>query len=381
MQNSMNSIVIGADHYNTLWVIRTLGYCGFKPSVIIYSPNVSNAYVLKSRYVGNSWMVKDVESIMNILRDELIQGDVGKTFLFTTSDTIAEVIDKHYDELADRYVLSNCKDGKVRLGYWMDKWNMNGIAHNVGFNIPWTKSIDLMTEDALDVSEIHFPCILKPLKSLYGTKYDVRICHSAEEYRNVIRSMKGKCNYYIAQEYIHPDYELTIDGMRSRRADCALFPGVILKDRTCNSTHNLGMVALAHLEKDVNKYIDPQIMQEFLRTIDYDGLCSFDLFVKDGRTYFLEVNLRTDGDMFIYTKSGINFPLLWMRLSQGIPLEPEDFKIQKEQIYGMIEFSYMKYMPWRTPWRIVSDWWKTDCYSIFSWNDIKPFFYKFIYAI
>ena len=141
------------------------------------------------------------------------------------------------------------------------------------------------------------------------------------------------------------------------------------------------MVALAHLEKDVNKYIDPQIMQEFLRTIDYDGLCSFDLFVKDGRTYFLEVNLRTDGDMFIYTKSGINFPLLWMRLSQGIPLEPEDFKIQKEQIYGMIEFSYMKYMPWRTPWRIVSDWWKTDCYSIFSWNDIKPFFYKFIYAI
>lgn len=374
----MEVIVVGSDHYNTLCVIRTLGLVNIKPYVIIYNSNKSKSYVLKSKYIGKSIIINDFDSIYKYIIDYSTKSNTTP-FLFTTDDVLAENIDKEYNRLKEYIIAPNCENEQGRLGYWMEKWNMNEIAKEAGFNIPWTISIDLTKETVQELPVNYFPCILKPLKSIYGTKYDVRICHDNKEYNDALRQMKGKCDHYIVQEFIKPDFELTIDGLRSRKADYTLFPGVIIKDRTCTSTHNLGMVALAHLEKNIEQYIDAKVLTKFLKRIDYNGLCSFDLFVKNGKTYFLESNLRTDGDMFIYTTAGINFPMLWMSLESGN--KTNSLVSCNKSVYGMIEISYIKYINWKKPISIIKDWWKTDCYSIFSWKDIKPFFYKFIYAI
>lgn len=375
--DNVKVIVVGSNHYNTLWVVRTLGGYGIKPSVVISSKS-PKCYVLKSKYIRESWVVDDENGLLNILRSNC-QSHSNKCFLFVTDDVLAETIDHYYEELKDNYVLPGCENKGERLGYWMDKWNMIQTAKDSGFCVPWSVKINLEDEDYPPVSEMPFPCILKPLKSSYGTKYDVRICHNETEFIATIDAMKGKCNHYIMQEFIEPEYELTIDGLRFREGNYTLFPGILRKDKTCTSTHNLGMVALAHLERNVDRYINSAVLCKFLSQIDYDGLCSFDLFVKDGKTYFLESNLRTDGDMFIYTTAGVNFPWIWMSLHLG--KKTDDIEVGNRTTYGMIEISYMKYADWRHPWTIIRDWWQTDCYSIFSWKDMKPFFYKFIYAI
>ena len=375
----MEAIVIGADHYNTLWVIRTLGFERIRPYVIIYDEGKYKSYVLKSQYIKEGRVVSNVDSVIwHIL--EYSSKCTTLPFLFITDDMVAENIDKKYDELKNRIIVPSCEKTQGRMGFWMNKWNMNEVAKEVGFNIPITKEIDLTKDKVKELPDNYFPCILKPLKSLYGTKYDVRICNNNHDYITAVQQMKGRCDHYIVQEFIHPDFELTINGVRSRKADCTLFPGVLRKDRTCNSVYNLGMVTLAHLETDIKKYIDVRILTKFLKRIDYDGLCSFDLFVKNNKTYFLEANLRTDGDMFIYTTAGVNLPKLWMLLQSGENIN--DFECRNNKnIYGMIETSYLKYANWLHPFTIIKDWWRTDCYSIFSWKDMKPFVYKIVYAL
>ena len=86
----------------------------------------------------------------------------------------------------------------------------------------------------------------------------------------------------------------------------------------------------------------------------------------------------TDGTMYMHTDAGVNFPQIWADFNyKGESKGPFDYL--KEKTYGMTEISYIKYLDWKHPWEVIKDWWKTDCYSIFSWSDIKPFIYKFIF--
>ena len=45
-------VVIGASHHNTLGVIRSLGYKGIMPILLLISPN-KKSYVAKSKYIKN----------------------------------------------------------------------------------------------------------------------------------------------------------------------------------------------------------------------------------------------------------------------------------------------------------------------------------------
>ena len=376
MKDKMKAIVIGADHYNTLWVTRSLGNVGYYVIVILLS-KTSNCYVCKSKHVGKHFVVFNENELINKLLE--IKPD-EKVSLYSTDDTVSEYIDAHFDLLKDKYFLPVCGEKQGLLSHWMNKNLMNKKANEVGFNIPWSRSLNLKDESLTNIKGLTFPCIIKPLKSIYGTKNDVRICHSEKELLEAQADLKNKCNHVILQQFLKPDYEITIDCVRFRKDNTVIIPGVILKERTCNSTFNLGMVAFASTDDNTEKYIDTSILISFLTEIDYDGLCSFDLLIKDGKTYFLEANLRTDGDMFIYTSSGINFPQLWDFRNRGIDITNLPKRIPKKT-YGMIEISYIKYFPWNKPFTAIKEWWKTDCYSIFSWSDIKPFIYKFLYAI
>lgn len=369
--NCHDVIVVGGDHYNTLWVCRSLGMAGFCPTVIVINPLGNYSFITKCKYLKSSYVVNDEEAMIAILR-HLSFAD--KIVLFSSSDTCSNIIDEHFDELKGKYILPNCGNKQGNLSYWMDKKRMNDLAVDLGFNVPWTKTVDY---NDINWDDVIFPCIVKPLNSSKGKKTDFSICKTKDELKKALDSLKRNQVPCLLQEYVMPEFEISILCMRIRNNNVNLIPGLQYKIGTCKSTRNMGMPTFACVQKDVSPYINSSIVNQFIERIDYEGLYSIEYFVSKGKAYFLEINLRVDGDLFLYTTSGVNMPEMWTKSMLGV--NDVNFSPRLKTTYGMTEISYIKYLDWKHPIKVLKEWWKTDCYSIFSWTDIKPFIYKFIY--
>ena len=254
---------------------------------------------------------------------------------------------------------------------------MTAMAAACGFRVPFSKEINL-AESLTDFADIPFPCILKPLKSSRGKKEDFRICHSYDQLTVALYDLQKHCGSVLLQEFIKPDFEILIIGIRSRKSGINVIPGMLHKVGTGHSTNNLGMTYYAYVEKELSPYVDIETVNKFLEKIDYDGIYSIEYFVSGGIAYFLEINLRTDATMYIYTTAGINAPDLWIKANSD-SYEHKEVQIYKKRTYGMAEISYIKGLLHFNPIKILRDWWKTDCYSIFSWKDPLPFIYKLLY--
>ena len=59
-------IVVGTSHHNTLGVIRSLGYKGIKPILLLISPD-KKSYVAKSKYIKNAYYLDAEESLVSFL--------------------------------------------------------------------------------------------------------------------------------------------------------------------------------------------------------------------------------------------------------------------------------------------------------------------------
>lgn len=364
-----NVVVVGGDHPNTLWVIRSLGKRGYKSTVIVLSDK-HLTFVGKSKYVKDTYVVQSVTELLNKLHDLRFP---KRTVLLATSDVTAKAIDSELSALSHKYICPNCANAQGRISYWMDKELMLQKAEECGFVVPQTTALALTDNIPTD---IEFPCIVKPQKSSDGSKDDFRICNSATDLAVALEGLKTNVKSVVIQKYLKPDYEASILCLRSRKYSLNIAPGLLHKVRTCSSTNNMGMHTFCYVDDNVSQLLDINVINKFLDQIDYEGLYSIEFCVVDAVPYFLEINLRVDGCQYVFTTAGANMPGLWADLNYGYP--SEKCQIRKGRTYGMTEISYIKYMNWKNPIEVILDLVKTDCFSIFSLTDIKPFLYKFL---
>lgn len=369
------AVVVGGDHYNTLCVARSLGMIGYDPLVIIYG-NVSKSFVTKSKYVHKYFFVDSDIKLFGTLKN-LVQKDY-KQVLISTSDIVSEVLDSKLDEIALNYYVGNCHGQQGELSYWMKKNNMLQAARESGFNVASTQHIDLHTEYEQQLGNISYPCIVKPAVSCHGSKDDFRYCKNEGQLKEGLLEIKEHCSSVLVQEYLKPDYEMNVVGV-SVNNQCIL-PGLTHKVKTCQSVHDMGMIVMSYVSDEYGDLVNRDMVQRFIQKIGYSGLFSLDLLVSNGKLYFLEINLRSDGTMYMHTSAGVIFPQIWAEGCLFHKIEaPTQYK--RKKTFGMTEISYVKYLDWKHPIQVIKDWWKTDCYSIFNWKDPLPFIYKFLYAI
>lgn len=87
------------------------------------------------------------------------------------------------------------------------------------------------------------------------------------------------------------------------------------------------------------EYNDIPKCQAFLKQIGYSGLFSMEfLRDKNGKDYFMEINMRNDGNSICVTGSRCNLPYIWYNYNCGL----QDWLSEKEKkvtpIYCMPEF-------------------------------------------
>lgn len=375
-------IVIGGDHYNTLWVIRSLGLGGLSPYVIVINPDKNVSFVTKSKYLLKSWVINNETSIKEILGDYFSSEKLSPVII-CTSDGSASYIDEHYDELKDKFLMPSVGGKGKLISYWMDKSKMIQAAKDAGFNVPKTWNLNLEQCDEIRriiPEDISYPCIIKPLKSSEGSKSDFRICTNHVNLVEYLEELKVGINLIIIQEYIKSDYEVSFPAANLYCAGKNIIPGLLVKLSTCSNTYNLGMSTYACLKKDLEPLIPIEKVHNLFKIIPYYGLYSMEFLVYNDKAYFLEINLRNDGNMFYVTAADVNLPLLWVWDITNNDISHLQQNIT-HTVYGMTEISYIKYFKLKKWRQGLKDWYRSNCFSIFYKKDIMPFIYKFIYFL
>ena len=361
--------VLGGDHHNTLAVIRSLGIAGFSPIPIVVSES-GKSFVVKSHYVREFRIVRkeeDLEACLRTLYKTLIPAGT-KPKIICCSDGAAVVADASM-WIREHFCVPGIASTEVgALSRMMGKAEMMRLAEASGFLVPKTFRIAKNGVTAPSVpGELSFPCIIKPEKSFLGSKFDFRICRSADDWFGAWASLpKGK--EFLVQTFLQNARDGQLLGVRLSDGKCVL-GGSVEKPICCPETHNLGMTIMADFLPDTALFATRESVETFLEKTGYVGPFSLEFLVSESVVYFVEINFRTDGNFYLSFAGGVNLPAIWC----------EDFSASKfsaKRVRGLVEISYLKYLALKNPFRLFRDFCRTDVFGIFSLRDPRPFFAK-----
>lgn len=367
-------LIIGNDHYHTLWLIRSYGMAGYKPSCIVVGCASQKSFVEKSRYLDKCFFVETIDEIPDFL---LQLSFAERVVVEASGDPVAEILDKNYDVLSSKYILHNCNNKQGQVLYWMDKKNMLKKAEECGLAIPHTLSLNL--NENVDLSNVTYPCLLKPELSAESSKNSFRICNDEKELQTAVESLESELSSVIVQDYINRDYEFLIYGVSTKEE--VFMPGGLRKLYTCSSENNLGMMTFGYVSSEIPEQIGNfEKITKFVREIGYLGLFSIEFMITKDKAYFLEINLRNDGTCYITTQAGINLPAIWAASCYHENPKLLGRNFIRKRTYGMNEINYLKYsLRELGVVQSIKNVCKTSAFSLFMKEDIKPFAYKFIY--
>lgn len=365
-------VIVGFNHHNTLGIIRALGEAGYKDDLYLILHAPVNDFVSTSKYIRKDHFKRILNS--DDVLESLFSLELDKRFkhiIISGSDRMTFILDQHYDELKERFYLPNAKKTQGEIGRLMDKEVQADIAINSGLNIP--ASLTVEKKYVMDVVWEKYPCIIKPIESVLGAKSDIAICKDREE---LIRSIGiSSCDKFQIQEYINKKFEFQLIGVANN--GIGYIPGytTLIRQPMNTNTGYLKYQSISSLNADFTS------INSFLKEIGYSGLFSMEfLRDADGKDYFMEINMRNDGNAYVVKTYGVNLPEMWVNFCLGrqVVLSTNIFK----PVYFMPGFTDARNMFEVGIIKWWYQWFSAESKAVYNRHDIMPFIlslkYRFI---
>lgn len=364
-------IIIGGDHHNTLGVIRSLGKVNIKPYVAVISEKTKNSFVLKSKYVKKGWIFPSEKLCLNFIFDNFSNNEY-KPILISTSDSATSCLDLNYEKLIKHFFIPNGGSNGA-LTRLMNKEKLCKLALEEGLNIPksWVCIDDTF------MNGIKFPCIIKPIKSIMGSKNDIKIFNNQLELEQFYQ--EKNLSKFIIQEHLNKDFEFQLIGCSLNGGEEIIIPGYskIIRSSYNTNTGFLEYKLSNSLDKELN--IDLDKCKRLIKRCNYTGLFSMEFIkTKEQVNYFLEINFRNDGNAYAVTAAGVNLPYIFvshftktikmgdaLQQSRSIIVMPEFVDIGQVIQHKISFFTWLK------------DFYKTDCFLVYNKKDLRPFLSEF----
>lgn len=303
-------ILFGEGNYNTLGVLHCMAAKGIEVFLLLVGSGkriLHGEIIGYSKYARYGHVVHDErEGLKWILahQEEFPQG----TVIYPTSDTAETLLDCHYNALISHFSFPHCgKQGEVTL--LMEKDVQTAIAQQHSIRI--LKSLYTNAPDC-DFDKIQYPCMVKPLISISGSKGDMRVCANRQELDDALSSAKYT-KEFIIQQYIHNEADLLFLGVRLSNGEVWI-PSLVKKpgvSSTGEYTHAIVTTAIAEHLPELDRVI------EFVNSLNYVGPFSIEFGLEKGKNYFFEINLRNDGTSHYPLASGVNIPYVYYRACKG----------------------------------------------------------------
>jgi len=354
-------IVVCSQNFNGYGILRSLAKAGVKPSVIT-NLCPKNPVVKLSRYRKDIHYYQSVKDIPSILIDNFSKISDVKPIVICCDDALQSVVDCNYNNLSKYFILSNINHKQGEITRLMDKNIQMEIASECGVTVPLTWDLE---KDAVIPDDMQYPCIVKAKVSIHGSKEEMRICRNESDLKQCL-STSG----HLVQQFIEKDYEIIIYGTSIDNGNYYM-AGVTRKIRQYPDDN--GMSSFCVLENfDRYPNLDIQAIKRFLKKLNYTGMFSIEMAVKDNQFYLLEINLRNDGKQYFSTAAGANLPKLYIQsiLNQNITIPTP--KYPTYAMGELTDFYQIKRLPNFTFGHYIKDLIKTDSFFILNISDPLP---------
>lgn len=368
-------IVIGGIHHNALGVIRGLGYerrLIERMLFIIWGTNKKSNLITASKFVNKDNVVscENEDSLIGFLK--VLDVERRKPVVVSCTDAVTEVLMKHRDELTGKFFLPGASIYPSKDV--MSKTVQVQMAVEAGLNIPPSFEIETKIANHSNIDILYqsaYPCITKPITSVDGGKESIHIANSKEELITILQGIKSR--RVQIQKYISKSLEFQLIGVSLKEGENVIIPGYtqLIRQPKNTNTGYLRYSPICQLNFDLSK------IQKFIKSIGYSGLFSVEfLRDKEGNDYFMEINMRNDGNAYVVTKAGVNLPYLWY-LYNTKGLIPEGQKICFEKsIYFMPELQDFKNVLNGSInlFKWLGQLWHTEAKAVWDLKDPAPFF-------
>lgn len=306
------SVVFGNDHKNPLGAMQSLGQAGINSIAVCWGERTGT--LESSNFLRKIYFAKSSADCIDILLDIIPEGEMG--VITPCCDEAAITIDKNRERLKEKYKFGYST--KYNFEQLSDKGIQTKLAKEAGLSVPEFYTVMKMDDVPKDPP---FPCIVKPLVAMLGSKADLMICNNEEELKKNIELILPHNYGVIIQRYIDKEYECLMECCRFSDGTCAI-PAVIKNELYRLYPKNVGLSAM----HNVIPFEDGELKNNIVKLLDlmgYVGLISVE-FAKsksDGKYYFFEFNIRNDGYNPCMTKAGANMNYYYVCDMLGLPFD------------------------------------------------------------
>jgi len=311
-------IVLGKNPLTSLSAIRPLGKAGYTVDLLYITnyPERSET-AAASRYVRRTDVVpKEKEKVLEKLL-QIGRENSRKTPLFPTDDFTASLLGEYREQLEPWFVFPYVIGGNVSES--MDKAFQLKMAAAAGMKTAKSWIIDLKDAPVVVPGDMVYPCFVKPLASVDGSKQEMAICRESTELEKHLQMLRNAMSQrsVMVQEYLTVDHEYTMGGVC--RDQEIYLPAVIRKTRIARKARG---VTLSGTLVDCSCLAETmEAIFRFLKSMRFVGMFDLELMVTDKGIYFGELNMRPGGPNYIYFLCGVNLPQLAVQALQGTPWE------------------------------------------------------------
>lgn len=363
-------ICLVVDHYNPLGIVRSLGEEGISPIVVLCDkkPKLVN----HSRYIGELYVFETIEDGLDFIIHRY-GNEEFKPFIYNGSDNVTLLLDKHYDQLKDKFYFTN---GKGELNQYLQKYNLTKLAEKCGLIIP---KEELLKKGELPKS-LRYPVFTKAATSATGLNWKDQShkCDNEKELNDVYNNLN--VDEILVQEFIEKENELCIDGISINNGELVFMPYACNYYRFVHGNFGNYMLFFPFKNSDLIKKI-----KAVIKEAQFSGIFCIEFMVdKNGDNYFLEVNFRNSGWSYAFTYGGFNLPFRWAISTLENRLYIEDFK-PIDKFNAMDEISDFAISVMNAKQVGIFKWLKEfhycECCFYYNKNDLVPSLYYWAYMI
>ena len=363
------AIVLGNDHTNSIGLIHSLGRCGIYTIVVVWGRKTG--MVPSSKYVSEFYSAATPQACMELIINRFTQTK-DKFVVFPGCDGAAVVLEEYREKLSSNFLFQHVK-GRYTLKELDNKKLQVVIAEKSGFRTP--KSWDLASPNDIP-ADILFPCIIKSLVAMEGSKSDLLVCNDLGQLQKNLALVLSRTPRVQVQQYIAKDFDFDVMGCRF--SDGEIYIPVCLK--------KLGIyppkVGLATVSETT--IVPDEIFEaasKYIKEVDYYGIFDFEYMhsATDDNNYFIECNLRNSGSNAFAHRAGYNLPLYHFKDmtrtldKKEINRNPIDTKhyIREMNLFMAWRAKHMSFKVF------IKEWKRSDGNLTYYRDDKRPFYKEF----
>jgi len=331
-------VVAGRNYCSNLCMARSLGEAGYEVEILrVFQVKPKWTNVMKqmkpdaySKYVKAFHICIANRKASRVVKKLISIADpYRKMLLIPADDLVANIADEHMKKLSKYYVLPNVDGKKNGINNLMSKEAQKELAKAAGLPIVNSALIRVKKRGEVEIPEtVTYPCFIKPNISKNSSKSRMRRIESEEELIATLKEFsRHKEIEMLVEDYLEIEREYSMLGLAAK--ETVISPGFF---GALEGGHDerrgvamTGQILPCEQEKEL---IDSII--QFIATLNFEGLFDVDLIqTKDGKMYFVELNMRFGASGYAVTQSGANLPGMFADyMLLGKPVD-SDCKIEK----------------------------------------------------